>query len=627
MSRRWSGLHAFSGAVALLLLGAATSGHAQAAPSDERVLSFQADVTVNRDASLLVVETIVVHAAGGAVDHGIYRDLPTRARGFQFFETTTPFDIVDVRRDGRPEPYTVATHGTDLRVRIGDRDRRLGVGDFTYTLTYRTVPHLRAQPERDELYWNVTGNDWELPIEEASAIVHLPPGADGPVGPLEGFTGPSGSTARDLRVEQRAATPVFTTTRPLARHEGLTIRLGWAKGLVVPPGAAANRATFARDNARLLVAAALVTCLFAYFLIAWRRVGRDPPPGPMVVTSRPPEALSPAALRYVLRMGVDDNGFAAALLSLADKGHLRIAAEHGGRYTLTRQSRDTAALPPEERALADALFARDDVVRLGSAAAAPVAAARAAMSNALGAACGERYFSINAATMRAGLLFSAIVLVVLAVSSPGEARAATGFLSVWLAVWSLVVSLLAKGAFQAWRRAANSGFRPRDVARAVITTVVAVPFAAGEVGALFAYGALTSGAAALLVAATLVTDGLLILLLPRHTARGRQVLDGAAGYQAFLERTPAGGEGVPTDGLLLAYAVALGAVDRLAGRLTHAMTPAPSWYAATNDPAGGDMSPGAFADSLASAVSSSSSSSGGGGSSGGGDGGGGGGGW
>ena len=400
MIRRRSGIRAFCRAIALLLLLGATQGGAQIDPGDERVLSFRADVTVNGDASLLVVETILVHAAGSAIDHGIYRDLPTRRRGFNFFDWTFPFEIVDVRRDGRPEPYTVTAYATGIRVRIGDASRRLGVGDFAYTLTYRTTRQLRFGDDRDELYWNVTGNEWELPIQEASAVVHLPPGAVAPVGPLEAFTGRSGSTARDARVEQTAASPVFTTTRPLRRHEGMTIRLGWAKGLVRPPSAAEARAAFLRDNRVLFGAAALLACLFAYFVVSWRRMGRDPRPGPLVVASEPPDALSPAALRYVIQMGADDTAFAAALISLAGKGHLTIAIDANGGYTVARQSGKAGTLPPDERALSDALFARNDVVPLGSAAASRVAAARTALSKALGDACGEKASSKDGGARR-----------------------------------------------------------------------------------------------------------------------------------------------------------------------------------------------------------------------------------
>ncbi len=45
---------------------------------DERILLFRSDVTVARDGSLDVVETIRIRAAGDRFQHGLLRDFPTR---------------------------------------------------------------------------------------------------------------------------------------------------------------------------------------------------------------------------------------------------------------------------------------------------------------------------------------------------------------------------------------------------------------------------------------------------------------------------------------------------------------------------------------------------------------------
>ena len=54
-------------------------------------------------------------------------------------------------------------------------------------LTYHTDRQLGFFEKHDELYWNVTGNAWEFPIEKATATVELPPGAE--VLSTEAYTG------------------------------------------------------------------------------------------------------------------------------------------------------------------------------------------------------------------------------------------------------------------------------------------------------------------------------------------------------------------------------------------------------------------------------------------------------
>ena len=611
-------------AVTAFALGAAADARAQS--ESERIASFRADVTVKVDGSMQVEETIRVHGEGRKIDHGIYRDFPTHVRGL--FNRYLPFDVLDVRRDGQPEPYTVTPNGEAAHVQIGDANVHLGPGDFTYVITYRTDNQLHFLADHDELYWNVTGNDWQFPIDEASAAVQLPDGAgDGNhIGAVEGYTGPSGSKARDLRTERHGDAEVFTTTRPLARREGLTIVLGWPKGFVRAPAAEALRAAFWRDNGTLVAGAACALLLLVFFVVAWRRVGRDPPPGPIVAVADPPAGLSPAALRYVVRMGADDTTFAAALISLADKSHVSITRGDDDVYTLKWSGKDAALLPAEERAVVDKLFAEGDTLRLSGANARPLLVARVAMRKALAAACRGRYFTRNGRVALSGVLASLVVLVMLACSVRPEARGASGLFTAWVAAWTVVVAVLAKAVIDVWRKTPTGGRRGGTIGGALFLTLFAGAFALGDVVSLVAYGFSTSGLAAVSLAAVVVADVLFVWLLPAPTAEGRRVLDAAAGYGAFLGGpAPTGSEAAHASAL--GYAVALGVVDAWTRGLV-ATTPADRLPPLWNDPSWSGTSYGDFAGSFTAAVSSAGTSgAGGGGSSGGGGGGGGGGGW
>ncbi|MGQ9647286.1 MAG: DUF2207 domain-containing protein [Thermodesulfobacteriota bacterium] len=45
--------------------------------------------------------------------------------------------------------------------------------NFVYVISYEVENAVLLFDDQDELYWNVTGNDWRAPIEEASAKVSL----------------------------------------------------------------------------------------------------------------------------------------------------------------------------------------------------------------------------------------------------------------------------------------------------------------------------------------------------------------------------------------------------------------------------------------------------------------------
>src|SRR5258708_7608998 len=193
-------------------------------------------------------------------------------------------------------------------------------GRHVYTITYTTNRQLGSYKDHDELFWNVTGNGWDFPIDAASATVHLPLNIPADKVTLSGFTGPKGSRESRLATSNDAAGFEFAAQRSLVWHEGLSVLLQWPKGYITPPTFSQNLEFFFRDNrgALLLGPGFLVTLL--YYLIAWSAVGRDPARGVIMALYEPPANLSPSAMRYLMRMGYDNKTFAAAILDMAVRG-------------------------------------------------------------------------------------------------------------------------------------------------------------------------------------------------------------------------------------------------------------------------------------------------------------------
>jgi len=87
-----------------------------------------------------------------------------------------------------------------LEIRIGDAKRYVD-GTRTYLITYRVDNAVLFFNDHDELYWNVTGNYWKAPIEEASAEVALTVKDKSKNLWVTGYTGSYGS--KDLSVVMR----------------------------------------------------------------------------------------------------------------------------------------------------------------------------------------------------------------------------------------------------------------------------------------------------------------------------------------------------------------------------------------------------------------------------------------
>ena len=200
----------------------------------EKILSYQSEIQVKKDASLRVAETITVQAAGEEIKRGIYRDFPLDS---PFQSGRVPFEVIDVLRNGESTAYQVEDRGDEKRILIYRENVTLDPGTYTYTIQYTTDRQLDfSNPETDRLYWNVTGQGWSFAIDRVRAKVLLPDEIPETYLELKAFTGREGETGQDYEAEIDAGgNPTFRTTRPLQKQEGLSIIVEFPQGYVERP--------------------------------------------------------------------------------------------------------------------------------------------------------------------------------------------------------------------------------------------------------------------------------------------------------------------------------------------------------------------------------------------------------
>lgn len=602
--------------------------------AEERIHSFHGDVVINDDGSLDVTETIVVTAEGRAIRRGIFRDFPTRYRDRLGRHYRAGFEFNGVKRDGVPETWHTSRQDNGVRVYIGKSDVILEPGVYRYELNYRTTRQLGFFEDHDELYWNVTGNDWRFPIDVASAVVHLPDGVDGPID-VTAYTGPFGQAGTDWISETGNGQVGWRTTAPLASREGLTVVVSWPLGFVDRPTRGQAVGWFLADNPGPVIGVVGLLLTGLYLLGAWWFRGRDPVGSPIHAQFELPEDLSPASARYLDRMRFDNKVFTAAILSLATRGHVSMVEGDNGEISLERQGEvDAAALPADERLLVEKLFRGKTRVELKKGSHKQVRPASKALKAWLSGHWKGSHFRRNGWWLAPGILLGIITLFTASVAGMTSDRAiSAGIMPMLIFMPALLVAL----------RNRSPGSRSKW-----LILVLMVP----NLLVLVVMGAFVGVWFSLLAIVMIYMLFRFAELMPVPTVAGRKVMDRIDGLKLYLvhaeeerlqqlhppEKTP------ETFEKYLPWAVALDLENQWAEQFSEVLeragaeeTYSPRWYHGRNwNPSRPVAFAGAVGAALTSSIAAASvrpgsgsgfSGGGGGGYSGGGGGGGGGGGW
>lgn len=385
--------------------------------TEERITSYNSNIEVQKDSSLLVTETIKVVSTGDQIQRGIYRDFPiayTDNTGRRYFVS---FDLIEVTRNGEQEPFHTEKAGNGVRVYIGSENVYIPNGEHTYTLKFKTERQLGFFADHDELYWNVTGNGWEFPIDSASATVRLPNGVLKQNIKADFFTGVFGSTQKEGSYVVKNAEANFSTNRKLNAYEGLTIVVSWPKGFVTPPSTAENFWALVKANLDFVIGVFGLGLILFYYFYIWNKKGRDPKKGTVIAQYEAPQGFSPAFLRYLSRMGKDNKGFAAAVINLAVKGRLTVKETSGflkkTTYTLTAKKNSTKNLPlsEDEQVLEIELFSGRDEFILDNKNATEILKVIESLSTSLKQKAGNKYFVKNTSASVIGIAFSILVFI------------------------------------------------------------------------------------------------------------------------------------------------------------------------------------------------------------------------
>ena len=221
--------------------------------------------------------------------------------------------------DGEDTPFTENESSGELTIKIGDPDRTIS-GVHTYKIEYLVGGALFYRENGTELYWNVTGNDWEVPIQLAEAHISDPENVA--TGQHYCYFGTVGSTD-ECDVTTTATSTIFTA-KNLAAGEGLTIAKALDSSLV-------DRQVIEHFSLWPLWLVGALLWLVGLIWFSYRHTVEHKTNSSIVAQYEPYEDFKPMYTGVLFDGRVDPEDITAGIVYLAERGFFKI--KHTGKKT------------------------------------------------------------------------------------------------------------------------------------------------------------------------------------------------------------------------------------------------------------------------------------------------------
>src|SRR5690242_1728790 len=207
------------------------------------VSRFNSTIHVQEDGSADIREQITFVFQGHF--QGVYRDIPVEYPGPKGSNYSLFISVNQVTdENGSALKFEKSQSRGFLRLKIyvpGSSD-----STRTVNIDYSASDATKFFPQFAEFYWNVTGNDWLVPIQSASTTLYFPANAAGSLR-AQAYQGIYGSQD-PARVSVDGAVITAESTGPLPARGGLTVDVYIPEGILREPSALTKLGRFIRSN-------------------------------------------------------------------------------------------------------------------------------------------------------------------------------------------------------------------------------------------------------------------------------------------------------------------------------------------------------------------------------------------
>jgi len=325
----------------------------------EHIESFDSVIELKENGYVHIIEKIQAYASGDIIKRGIYRDIPTNYKD-GLLNYNVDLSIIKILKDEQTEPYFTKSMNNGTRIYIGDENIYLNDGYYLYTIEYEMGPMAGFFDGYDELYLNITGNGWDFSITKVTGKIIFPTAVNSDSLKIFGYTGYQGENGLNYNYHVAAingkTTVFFNSTDNLVARQGLTMAVGFPKGIVAEQNDLQHAWRLFVSSVPLFIPIALVFILLVYYIVAWILYGKDPKSKTTIPLYSLSKELTPMMVRLINRMSFDSQVVVCGLMGLASKGYITIKEISKKEYKITSTGKVTDGLQDDELELYNAII-------------------------------------------------------------------------------------------------------------------------------------------------------------------------------------------------------------------------------------------------------------------------------
>jgi len=292
--------------------------------TDWYIQNFDSEIIVNKDSTLDITERITADCGTAIGKHGIFRVLPEDVK-IGGKSISSPAELISITDfSGNAINYTESRNNTDKTVtwKIGDANKTVQSVN-NYIIHYRVKNVIRfSNANFDELYWNLTGNFWDLEIDKFHAHIIFPEAVSSEKSAVEYYAGSLNEKRKDLAIFQWTKSNVLelNSIKTLSVRQGITISVTFPKNIFIPYVPSFQE----RYGQYFYFLIPLIVFFVCFFL--WWKYGKDPRVDKAIIPEyEAPGNLTPIELGMLMKNGkFENNLITAEIINFATKGLISI---------------------------------------------------------------------------------------------------------------------------------------------------------------------------------------------------------------------------------------------------------------------------------------------------------------